>query len=106
MHTGIGSRRAGSLSIPRSRNLVDYVLYSLNAAEKRFVYLWKMAREHPGGSWPECPGSVVCRFLTFQCGQALWAPLRLLCAVVPVALGGLALFLINPAAIPQAGAWA
>jgi hypothetical protein len=29
--------------------LVDYAIYSLKAAEKQFVYLWKMARDHQGG---------------------------------------------------------
>jgi len=29
--------------------LVDYSIYSLQAAEKHFVYLWKRARERKGG---------------------------------------------------------
>jgi hypothetical protein len=31
-------------------DMVDYAIYSLQAAEKQFVYLWKRARErHEGG---------------------------------------------------------
>ncbi len=29
--------------------LVDYAIYSLKAAEKQYVYLWKRARESKGG---------------------------------------------------------